>query len=374
MQDPDETWQRTIDLAELARINRGDRVEVGRIFDSTQDLFEQTLALVDQHAEVEPAGAGEPRPTPLPVEPGDRYVPENADLRAIYRLAEAVGGYEAFHDLVNVHSPGSTMSRNYGELAKRRALTDEEVRHLREYQDQIHAALSNANTYLRDVAVHEFDRHELHELHEVILAASERSRDLTEIMGAHLMHEIERSVERLYDIHAKMRNVEQTINGIFIVDSEVMFIPGNELIRIVNTLFEAVGNSYLSRNVDGVMLLAARNLLIEVTAFYSYYGKHQIYSALKRGGATVSSQAIARRIRFEIRKLFDACKRDNKLVLIRVMKDAERQFEISVGVIQQEAEESAVEAVQRLIPAEAPSAPAPKKKGLLRRLVGWLTG
>ena len=373
MMDPDSTWQRTLDLAELARVNRGDRVEVGQVFDSTQDLFEQTLALVDQYTDLDGADDEPPR---RPRSSGDsnRFVPENADLRAIFLLAEAVGGYEAFHDLVNVHSPGSTLSRNYSELAKKRALTEEEVRRLREYQEQIHNALTSANTYLRDVAVNEFDRRELHELHEVILAASDRSRELTDIMGAHLMHEIERAVEKLYEIHSKMRHVEQTINGIFLVDSEVMFIPENELIRIVNTLFEAVGNSYLSRNVNGVLLLAARNLLIEVTAFYSYYGKHQIYNVLSRGGATVSGQLIATRIRYEIRSLFEACKRDNKLVLTRVMKDAERQFEISVHALQNEAEESAVEAVRRLIPAEAPSAPPAKKTGLFRRLIGWLTG
>ena len=266
------------------------------------------------------------------------------------------------------------MSVKYSELAKHRALTDDEVRNLREYQEQIHTALTNANAYLRDVAVVEFSRHELHELHEVILAASERSRLLTQIMGSHLMHELERSVERLHEIYSKTRNVEQSINGIFLVDSEVMFIPANELIRIVNTLFEAVGNSYLSKNVDGVLLLAARNLLIEVTSFYSYYGKHQIYNVLRHAGATVSGQAITARIRFEIRKLFEACKEDNKLVLTRIMKDAERQFEISVDVIQGEAEESAVQAVQRLIPPEPPTAAAPEKRGLIRRLWGWLTG
>ena len=47
----DQSYQHTLDLAELARINRGDRVRVKYLPDSTQELFDQTLALVG--AEVE---------------------------------------------------------------------------------------------------------------------------------------------------------------------------------------------------------------------------------------------------------------------------------------------------------------------------------
>jgi hypothetical protein len=168
--------------------------------------------------------------------------------------------------------------------------------------------------------------------------------------------------------------VEKSIDGIFLVDSEVMFIPGNEIIGIVNTLFDAVGNAHLSKNVDGVMLLAARNLLIEVVSFFSYYGKNQIYSALRKSGSTVSTQLITRRIRFEIQKLFEACKKNNRLVLTRVMKDAEREFEISVEAIQHEAEDHAVEAVRLLIPEEEALPPPPPKRGLFRRFLRWLSG
>jgi len=122
-----------------------------------------------------------------------------------------------------------------------------------------------------------------------------------------------------------------------------------------------------------VLLLAARNLLIDVVSFYSYYGKNQIYSVLQRGGSNVSSQAITARIRHEIRRLFDACKQDNRLVLTRVMSDAQREFEISVEAIQSEAEFFAVEAVKLLIPP-GESAPPPPRRSLLRRLFGWLTG
>jgi hypothetical protein len=46
------------------------------------------------------------------------FVPRNVDLRAIFLLAEAVGGYEAFNDLVNEHSSGHTISRDFGEKAR----------------------------------------------------------------------------------------------------------------------------------------------------------------------------------------------------------------------------------------------------------------
>lgn len=366
-----DDYQATIDLAELARIGRGDRIEIEKVLDSTQELFDETLALVkDEVAEYslpEPgAGTGEAGQT--------RYMPENEDLRTIYLLAEAVGGYEAFHDLVNVHSVGSQLSRSIGETARQRALSPAELRELREFQQNIHVALKNANAYLRDVAIAEFGRKELIELQEVMLAASERAAELNRIMGTHLMHEIENAVARLYEIQDKIHHVEKTIDGIFLVDSEVMFIPTNELIEIVNTLFEGIGNTYLARNVDGVLLLAARNLLIEVASFHSYYGKTQIYNVLSRRGSAVSTQAIASRIRREIHKLFEACKQDNKLVLTRIMTNAEREFEVSVQAIQTEAETIAVEAVRLLIPPAEAEPPPPPKRGLLRRLFGWFTG
>jgi hypothetical protein len=357
--------QHTLDLAEIARINRGDRVQVQHLADSTQELFDQTLALVD-------AAPGSDAPERAQRSDEGRFVPENRDLRTIYLLAEAVGGYETFHDLVNVHSPGNVLWRNYGEKAKATALSADEVRKLEHYQQQIHDALRNANAYLRDVAVHTLGREEMRELHGVILAASARAKDLNRLMGIHLMHEVEHAVERLYELHEKMRTVERSVDGIFLVDSELMFIPANELIRCVNTVFNAVGNSYLSRNIDGVILLAARNLLIDVVSFYSYYGKNQIYNVLRRGGSNVSTHAITARIRYEIRHLFDACKQDNKLVLTRIMADAQRKFEVSVEAIQAEAELHAVDAVKLLVPRGEPVFVQGRKKGFLRRLVNWL--
>ncbi len=368
MSDPDNTRDvhPTLDLADMAQVGRGDRVSVEPISDDTQELFDRTLALVQEELGPEPA---EQRPERRSLASG--FVPQNEDLRAIYLLAEAVGGYEAFNDLVNVHSPGNVLSQDFGDKARDGALPPGDLSKLKDYQEQIRNALRNANAYLRDVAVDEFSREELHQLHEMILTASSRAKELNQILGVHYIHEVERVVQRLYEFHAQMRAVERTVDGIFMVNSEVMFVPTNELVKCVNTLFEAVGNSYLARHVDGVLLLAARNLLIEVASFHSYYGKEQIYSLFRRTRAGTTTQAVTARIRGEIRRLFDACKRDNKLVLTRLMADAERQFEISVEAIQEEATRSAVEQVKVFMPREETARPEPKK-GLLRKLFGWM--
>lgn len=350
----------------MARVDRGERVQVEHIPDETQELFDRTVALVEKEL-------GPERTLRTTRRSLDRsFVPDNEDLRAIFLLAEAVGGYEAFNDLVNVHSPGNVLSQHFGDKAREAALSEEELARLREYEEQIRDALRNANAYLRDVAVDEFSRDELHQLHDMILTASDRAKELNVILGTHYIHEVERVVKRLYEFHAQMHSVERTVNGIFMVNSEVMFVPTNELVSCVNTLFEAVGNSHLAKSIDGVLLLAARNLLIEVASFYSYYGKEQIYTLFRRSGQAVSTQAVTARIRGEIRRLFDACKRDNKLVLTRVMSTAERQFEISVEAIQEEATRAAMEQVKVFMPRDDAPRVAPKQ-GLLKRLFGWLS-
>ena len=359
--------ERTLDLAGVARVARGDRVQVQRISDATQELFDKTLALVADELGAEPV-ARERRRILDP-----QFVPANKHLRTIYLLAEAVGGYDTFNDLMNVHSPGNALAKGFGKKAQNAALGADELVELREYQLQIRSALRNANDYLRDVAVDEFTRQELTELHEVILVASDRARELNDILGAHYIHEVERAVERLYAFHDKIRTVERTVDGIFMVNSEVMFVPTNEIIEVVNTLFEAVGNSYLARNVDGVMLLAARNLLIEVVSFHSYYGKQQIYRLFNKTGSGLSAEAVTARIRSEIRRLFEACKRDNRLVLTRVMRDAQREFEISVEAIQDEAVSIAFDQVKAFMPRDGTPVRV-EKKGWVSRLVGWVLG
>ena len=127
----------------------------------------------------------------------------------------------------------------------------------------------------------------MYELYEILKAAKSCSQELSEILGAHLIHEIENSVKSFYELREKIRAAEKSVTGIFLVDSEVMFITTYEPIGCVETMFKAVGNPYVANNVDGVMLLAARNLLIDVISFYSYNGKQQIYNLFVRGGAPV---------------------------------------------------------------------------------------
>jgi hypothetical protein len=89
----------------------------------------------------------------------------------------------------------------------------------------------------------------------------------------------------------------------------------------------------------------------------------------------VSTQAVTARIRSEIRRLFEACKRDNRLVLTRVMRDAEREFEISVEAIQEEAVSIAFEQVKVFMPKEERPREAPPKGFLARvfsRTFGWM--
>ena len=55
---------------------------------------------------------------------------------------------------------------------------------------------------------------------------------------------------------------------------------------------------------------------------------------------------IAMHIRHELRNLFKAVTTDNKLVLTRIMKDVEREFEPSVEASQYETEEFSIEQVK----------------------------
>ena len=243
---------------------------------------------------------------------------------------------------------------------------------LEDHHAEITEALKSAGHFLNQQEVRQFSLEEIEELHELLTTASERAKEINRILGTHLMHEIEKAVQRLNGYMEKIRSVERTVSGIFLVDSEVMFLPTIELIETVNTIFRGLGNPYLAEKVDGVMLLAARNLLIEVVSFYSYYGKYQIYNLFQKGGSSVSLSAITQRVRREIRQLFKACKAGNKLVLTRVMENAERDFELSVEAIQAAAEESAMAAVKVFIPMDEPKMPE-KKKSWLGKLFSWLT-
>lgn len=211
----------------------------------------------------------------------------------------------------------------------------------------------------------------MYELNQILLEARGRFQAVTAILGTHLIREVEDAVKRLHALHEKIESVTPTLDGIFLVGSEVMFIPTNDSIRIVNTIFAEVGNPFVAEHIDGILLLAARNLLIQAVSFYSYYGKQQIYNVVKKNSGAISQSAITHHIRGEIRTLFKACKAENRLVLKRVMSSAEWEFEISVDAIRGEAEYSAVAAVSLLLPGETPAAPVASKT-LLQRLSAWL--
>lgn len=365
--DQDAPYQRTLDLLELARVEQGGRVLVQPLSDPAENLFEKTLELVWTRETPRRREPWRSRHSPW-----KRFVPENADLRRIFMFAEALGSYQAVNDLINIHSPKNILSRSFSESGVETRLAPYELKTLEEHQTELRSALANAQSYLRDTDLHVYSSDELEELHDLLLAARDRASAVTAVIGRHYIGEVERIIQQLLGFRNKIRQVHETLDGIFLVDSEVMFIPTNDLLYSVETLFKAVGNPYVAAHIDGVELLAARNLLIEVVSFYSYYGKHQIYSLVERAGGTVNRRQITRYIRDEVHKLFSACKADNKLILTRVMDDAEREFEISVRAIQLEAVQTAVAAVKRLLPDPPP--PPPPKPSWLRRMFGWLLG
>ena len=355
----------TLDLAVLAQVSRGDRVEVENIADGTLELFQRTLRIVDKQREEPYTDA------PEPADP-NRFVPEHDDLRKRFLFAEALGSYGALHDLLDRYSPAYRLSMDFDKKQQITRLTNFEVRALEDYRDQIHEALLHANEYLLANVASGYTADELHELNEILMEARTRFESLTAILGIQLINEVEDAVRQLYAFQEKIRTVQRSIDGFFLVDSEVMFIPTNDLITIVNNLFKAVGNPFVAEHIDGILLLAARNLLIQAVAFYSYYGKQQVYTVFKRNQTTVSRSMITHHIRSEIRKLFRACTMNNKLVLKRIMNDAEREFEISVESIRSAAEQSAIEVVSMLIPEPVELPPPPPPQTLLQRISGWL--
>ncbi len=346
------------DLRRLAMVGREEQVRVEPVPDRTVEVFDQTLQIINQEAD-----RGRDR---HPAEVGLR----DEELRKVFRFAEILGGYDAFNDLSRDTSPVHRLSKTYGEVVQHRALSERELRQLEEIHTALSAAVDNARREYRETGLAGLSVEEMKELHAMVTQARDLAREITAIMGKDLMGRIERAVQRLNEFRLKAMAVEHSVSGVFLVEDEVMYIPEEELVESIATIFRGVGNPYLANNIDGVTLLAARNMLIEVVSFYSYYGKHQIYQLFKHG-STVDKQRMTLRIRNEIRKILRACKEDNKLVLTRIMSKEEEQLDLSIEAIQQEAEREAVDAVTRIIPPEAPP-PPPPRRGWLQRLLGWL--
>ncbi|MDX1518492.1 MAG: hypothetical protein R3318_00110, partial [Gammaproteobacteria bacterium] len=230
---------RTLDLAEFAHIGPDETVMVGHIADRTQDLFDRTLELF----ELDGTDADDQVNDNASL--ANRFIPLHDDLRSIYLFAEALGGYEHVNELVNENSPANLLSARLEKLLEQDFLKPEDVRILEEQHSNLNIALENANRYLKQHAIEEFTRQELIELHHLLVNASIRSKQITELLGRHKIIEIEKAVQTLYEFHAKIHSVENTISCIFMVDSAVLFIPTLDLIECFNTIFSGVGNPYL---------------------------------------------------------------------------------------------------------------------------------
>lgn len=363
---PERTHEITLDLAALAGVGREDEVRVQGLHNRTLEIFERTLELVGGDAPAERA----PRPEPED-RPGVRFIPQEKELRARFVFAEALGSYATLNSLLDRYAPAYQLTRVIDEPSLVQNISPREVSMLEEYRDQIETALRHATEHLREHAISEFSDEELQELNDILLEARDRYAAIETVLGMHLIHEVEQAVHELNRLHEKTQTVQRTITGVFMIDSEIMFMPTADLVRIVENIFKAIGNPFVVENIDGMMLLAARNLLIHVVSFYSYYGREQIYRVFEKNQSKAGRAQIAACIRSEVRSLFSACRANNKLVLTRLMENAEREFELSVESVQIEATNRAIVAVERLMPVQAPL-PKPKPKGLLRKLATWL--
>ena len=357
------TLEITLDLADLAGIGRNDKVEVQGLAYRTIDLFERTLDLVEA-VEANPDKPDSPHPAV-------RFVPQEKDLRSRFKFAEALGSYSTLDSLLDRYAPTYQLTRAIEESTVVAEITEREISMLEDYRDQIENALSHAGEHLNVHSVSEFSSEELRELNDILHEARDRFRAIDTLLGMRLIYDVEQSLQTLYRLNEKVQTVQRTVSGIFLVDSEIMFMPANDLIRIVNGIFKAIGNPFVVEHIDGTVLLAARNLLIHAVSFYAYYGREQIYRVFEKSQTSANRAKIAACIRSEIKTLFGACKANNKLVLTRVMDNAEREFELSVESLQIEATNQAIVAVERLMPVQT-MMPKPKQRSLMQRFRRWL--
>lgn len=357
----------TVDIRRLAMIGENERIEVEPVQDKTIDAFDQTLAIIHEESDIDEAGDGFSDTIIRHI----KEAPKDSDLRKVFVFAEILGGYDAFNDLYREQSPAFGLSETLGETVLHRELTARELKTLEDYHQALSTAVDNARTYYRETRLKGLSVKEMQELYTMASRARDKVKEINEILGKHLILKIESAIERLNEIRLKALGVERSISGIFLVEDEVMYIPVDELQEAIEVIFKGVGNPYLARNIDGVMLLAARNLLIEVVSFFAYYGKHQIYQLFATEKA-VDRKRVVLRIRNEIRKILNACKEDNKLVLTRIMDKEEEQLDLSIEAIQREAEAKAVYEVSAFMPVESEPVKVEEAPGLFRRLFRWL--
>ncbi|MGE0482956.1 MAG: hypothetical protein AB7Q81_02345 [Gammaproteobacteria bacterium] len=351
---------RTLDLAELAGVRQADRVRVQGLPHQTLDLFEKTVQLLESVGRETVAD-----------HPTVSFIPQQEDLRARFKLAEILGSYATLNTLLDRYAPAYELTRTMAAAHQIADLTVHEIALLEDYRDQIERALEHASRHISLCVTTAFTDEELHELNEVLTEARNRYQALDTVLGMRLIHDVEHAVQRLADLREKIATVQRTLSGIFLIDTEIMFVPSADLVRIVNDIFKAIGNPFVVEHIDGTLLLAARNLLIQVMSFYAYYGREQIYRVFSSSPGKAGRKAVSDYIRGEIRTLFSVCRASNKLILTRVMDDAEREFEISVEALQIEAANRAIAEVNRLAPPPSPPPPPPPPT-LLSRIASWL--
>ena len=361
----DETFFQTLNLGQLAGLAEGDDVRILGFENPAPDLFEITLDLLEKAVD------GSNPDDDVTVGPSLHFVPQSAELRARFKLAEVLVSYTTLNALLDRFAPVAAMATENLNADRVKALTSFEISQLRNYRDQIATGLEHAHAKLKAWEITQFDAAEISDLSEILSEARARYQALETLLGTRLLHDVERSVERLYAIHQKIAGVERTITGIFLIDSEIMFVPSAELVDIVDNIFRAIGDPYVADHVDGTLLLAARNLLIQVVSFYAYYGREQIYRIFGTRSGAESRRRVSNMVSNEIKTLFSACKTGNRLILTRVMSHTEREFEVSIEAIEREACHRAIMEVEKLAPPRK-STNAPKKQSFLSRLSDWL--
>ena len=215
-----DNYEKTLDIYELAAIERGARVDVEVIPDATIEVFEETLRIIsDEGAEDGPRQIDAER---LARKLGE--APRDSELRKIFIFAEILGGYDAVNDLMRKDSPLYRLSEKYGESVLQRPLKDAERRYLEEYFEALKQAIENARDYYRKTTLSGLTIDEMNELYALVMEAKGKTKRVTEILGQDLMLQIEHAVGRLSEYRRKILSVERTVDGIFLVDDEVMFI------------------------------------------------------------------------------------------------------------------------------------------------------
>ena len=140
-------------------------------------------------------------------------------------------------------------------------ISPREIQILEEYRDQIESALRHVSEHLHEYSVSEFSADELQELNDIRHEARDRFHVIETIIGKRLIHDAEQSLQALHQIYGKIQTVQGTISGVFIVDSEIMFMSSKDLLKGVENIFEALENPFVVEHIDETILLAARNLL-----------------------------------------------------------------------------------------------------------------